>query len=110
MVIVVIIAESLLMLFFFSSYFSFNSSFCVCACGLADGLGFSTDEIGTALGAVSIPLLFIQLKIYPQLVAKFGIRKVSQTKAALHACKISFMQKTILKWIAALFDYLLADF
>lgn len=40
-----------------------------------DGLAFTTDEIGTALGAVSIPLMFIQLKLYPQLVKKFGIKR-----------------------------------
>ncbi|KAL8594413.1 hypothetical protein ACOMHN_018121 [Nucella lapillus] len=40
-----------------------------------DGLGFSTDEIGIALGAVSIPLLFVQIKLYPILVSKFGIKR-----------------------------------
>ncbi|XP_076434830.1 uncharacterized protein LOC143274788 [Babylonia areolata] len=40
-----------------------------------DGLAFSTDQIGIALGAVSIPLLFIQLKLYPLLVSKVGIKK-----------------------------------
>ncbi|KAK7474558.1 hypothetical protein BaRGS_00034203 [Batillaria attramentaria] len=40
-----------------------------------DGLGFSTDEIGTALGAVSVPLMFIQIKLYPLLVKKCGIKR-----------------------------------
>lgn len=40
-----------------------------------DGLGFSTDEIGTALGVVSIPLMFIQIKLYPLIVSRFGIKK-----------------------------------
>ncbi|KAL8594421.1 hypothetical protein ACOMHN_018129 [Nucella lapillus] len=41
-----------------------------------DGLGFSTDEIGIALGAISIPLLVVQLKLYPTLVAMLGIKRM----------------------------------
>ncbi|CAG5135780.1 unnamed protein product [Candidula unifasciata] len=40
------------------------------------GLGFSTNEIGLALGAIFLPLLLLQVKIYPFLVSKMGIRKV----------------------------------
>ncbi|XP_050408117.1 uncharacterized protein LOC126823364 [Patella vulgata] len=39
-----------------------------------DGLGFDTSEIGTILGAVAIPLLLIQLVIYPPIVNKLGIK------------------------------------
>ncbi|KAK6190747.1 hypothetical protein SNE40_002543 [Patella caerulea] len=39
-----------------------------------DGLGFDTSEIGTILGAVAIPLLLIQLFIYPPIVNKLGIK------------------------------------
>ncbi|RUS76873.1 hypothetical protein EGW08_015364 [Elysia chlorotica] len=40
------------------------------------GLGFSTDEIGFAIGTTFLPLLFLQIKLYPFLVSKLGIRKV----------------------------------
>ncbi|KAH9525489.1 Protein ZINC INDUCED FACILITATOR-LIKE 1 [Bulinus truncatus] len=40
------------------------------------GLGFSTDEIGLAIGAMVLPLLVLQIKLYPFLVSKMGIRKV----------------------------------
>ncbi|KAI8749281.1 peptide/nitrate transporter [Biomphalaria glabrata] len=40
------------------------------------GLGFTTDEIGLAIGAMVLPLLFLQIKLYPYLVSKMGIRKV----------------------------------
>ncbi|GFS02136.1 protein zinc INDUCED FACILITATOR-LIKE 1 [Elysia marginata] len=42
------------------------------------GLGFSTDEIGLAIGATFLPLLFLQIKLYPFLVSKLGIIKVFQ--------------------------------
>ena len=46
------------------------------SCYFPGGLGFSTDEIGLALGAVAIPVLFLEIKIYPMLVARFGIKRV----------------------------------
>ena len=30
------------------------------------GLGFSTDQIGTALLCVAVPLLFLQMWVYPK--------------------------------------------
>ena len=40
------------------------------------GMGFTTDEIGLALGLVMFPLVGLQIKVYPYLVDKVGIRKV----------------------------------
>ncbi|GFO19888.1 protein Zinc induced facilitator 1 [Plakobranchus ocellatus] len=40
------------------------------------GLGFSTDEIGLAIGTTFLPLLFLQIKLYPFLVSRMGVRKV----------------------------------
>ncbi|XP_005103984.2 uncharacterized protein LOC101846752 [Aplysia californica] len=41
------------------------------------GLGFSTDEIGVAIGTMTIPLLVLQLKLFPFLEEKMGVRRVT---------------------------------
>ncbi|XP_059143751.1 uncharacterized protein LOC131931076 [Physella acuta] len=54
------------------------------------GLGFNTDEIGLAIGAMVLPLLVLQIKLYPWLVSKMGIRKVFLFSAmvSLITCQI----------------------
>ncbi|CAL1536148.1 unnamed protein product [Lymnaea stagnalis] len=54
------------------------------------GLGFSTDEIGLAIGAMVLPLLVLQIKLYPYMVSKMGIRKVFLVSAivSLITCQI----------------------
>lgn len=44
---------------------------------LLGGIGLSTSEIGAVIGASSIPLLLLQLFIFPKLESRFGSRKVS---------------------------------
>ncbi|XP_046557694.1 protein ZINC INDUCED FACILITATOR-LIKE 1-like [Haliotis rubra] len=40
-----------------------------------NGMGFTSNEIGLALGVVSVPILVVQLLVYPAMVLKFGIKK-----------------------------------
>ncbi|XP_067670679.1 uncharacterized protein [Haliotis asinina] len=40
-----------------------------------NGMGFTSNEIGLSLGVVSVPLLVLQLLVYPAMVRKFGIKK-----------------------------------
>ncbi|XP_053375166.1 uncharacterized protein LOC128547219 [Mercenaria mercenaria] len=42
---------------------------------MLDGLGFEPNEIGTVLGTTSLPLLFLQLFVFPNLVRRLGIKK-----------------------------------
>lgn len=42
------------------------------------GLGFSTDQIGTALLCVAVPLLFLQIWLYPKFERGFGAKRVFQ--------------------------------
>ncbi|XP_071094091.1 uncharacterized protein [Haliotis cracherodii] len=40
-----------------------------------NGMGFTSNEIGLSMGVVSVPLLVLQLLVYPAMVQKFGIKK-----------------------------------
>lgn len=42
---------------------------------MLDGLGFQPNEIGSVLGITALPLLFLQLFIFPHLIRRLGIRK-----------------------------------
>jgi hypothetical protein len=42
----------------------------------SDGLGFTPVQIGLAIGAVSVPVLFLQMFIFPKLEAKLGAKRV----------------------------------
>lgn len=42
---------------------------------MLDGLGFEPSQIGTVLGTTSLPLLFLQLFVFPNLVRRLGIKK-----------------------------------
>lgn len=41
-----------------------------------DGLGFESDEIGMVLGIAAVPMLVLNLFIYPFLNRLFGTKKV----------------------------------
>ena len=46
-------------------------------CRVSGGLGFSPREIGNALGLSSVPLVFLQVFLFPLLERKFGSKKVT---------------------------------
>ena len=47
-------------------------------CYILDGLGFEPNQIGAVLGSSSIPLLCLQFVLFPNLVRRFGAKKVSK--------------------------------
>ena len=51
----------------------FRHFFCI-----SDGLGFEPNEIGAVMGSSSIPLLLLQFVLFPNLVRRFGAKKVSR--------------------------------
>ena len=48
------------------NYGSVGYSYLSCCLLISGGLGFSTDQIGTALLSVAAPLLFLQVLLYPK--------------------------------------------
>ena len=58
---------------FFLKFELFRHFFCI-----SDGLGFEPNEIGAVMGSSSIPLLLLQFVLFPNLVRRFGAKKVSR--------------------------------
>lgn len=73
------------------------------------GLGFGTEEIGIALGISTLPLLFIQVYIFPAAEAKFGSKKTFEVAClflifcltTVAALRILLHQHTIM-WVCLL--------
>ena len=47
-----------------------------CIVYISDGLGYEPNEIGAVMGSSSIPLLLFQFILFPNLVRRFGAKKV----------------------------------
>ncbi|XP_074642262.1 uncharacterized protein LOC141899712 isoform X2 [Tubulanus polymorphus] len=75
-----------------------------------DGLGFETNDIGSVLGILSVPVLIIQLFLFAFLERKIGARKtfmivclLAMIMTALLPITHLIQDKTVLLWISLVF-------
>ena len=61
-------------------------------CRLSDGLGFGTEQIGISLGLSTLPLLFLQVYIFPAAESRFGSKKVCVLDVLLSSINVQYFQ------------------